>query len=113
MAAHRLYIEFRNADGSKECYRSPLFKVRGNLMNDDSKLGQTFDELVVDGDDETDFFVHCDMQGSGDNIVWNMFDPYSKEWVDDLMKVWKRKLKFDLPPWDQWTIVADVGEAYE
>lgn len=112
MVTHRLYIEFRNADLTKECYRSPEFKVRNNLFNEDSRLGQKFDELVVDGDDETDFYIPCDMSGCENNIIWNMFEPYSKEWIDQLMTVWIRKLGFSLPPWDLWDRIPDVSEAY-
>ena len=52
------------------------------------------------------------MQGHGDNIIWNMFEPYSKEWVDQLMEVWSRKLGFSLPSWDLWEKIPDVSEAY-
>lgn len=108
MATHKLYIRFRDSSGAYEIYRSPAFKSKVNLLNDYEK----FDDLVVDGDDDEDFFIPCDMEGHNANIIWLMFEPYDAEWVATLYRVWKKHLGFELPTWDQWTKIPTLDEAY-
>ena len=108
---NQLYIRFRDKEGAHEIYRSPMFESPENLWE-----SETLDNFVVDGDDESGFTINCDAEGSygeHNKIIWLMFEGHDPKWVKNLMKVWKRVMNCELPPWAEWTKIDDLEEAYE
>lgn len=99
----RILIRFRNDDHTYQTLGSPLFEAPRDLWEDEE-----LDGLVVDGDDETGFCISCDAEGTKDpktgvhTIVWLMFEPNVHGWVQDLHRVWKRRMRFELPSVEKW-----------
>ena len=63
MHTNRLYISFRNSDGSLGTYMSPDFQSRIDFGD-----SEVFDNPVSDGDEDTGFCISCDMELHNNNI---------------------------------------------
>ena len=98
-----LYIRFRNDDGSFDIYKSPSFDF---LIDEED-----FDNFVCDGVDN--FYINCDREGGGDNIIFLMFNSYDKIWIDELLTVWNVEFKDSpLPDFNKWVKIDTLDEAY-
>jgi hypothetical protein len=107
----QIYIQFRELNYKHLTFKSPVFESPINLYDSDS-----LDDLVADGDEESGFCISCDMSMHQSNdltkIIWEMFEPFDANWIDDLVKIWKKTFNFDLPQWSEWKEINSLKEAY-
>jgi hypothetical protein len=100
----KLYIRFRNDDGSFDIYKSPPFDFL--IAVDD------FDEFVCYGDG--DFYINCDVEWHNNNIIFLMFDAYSETWIKELFLIWKKNFKSSpIPDFNEWEKIGILDEAYQ